>query len=110
LRPPLKLLVDESLPRRLKRHFPGHTVLTIPECGWAFKSNGALPALAAAELDIFLTAGQYLEYQQSLQQYDLAIIVLAARSNRLPDLLPLLPNALAAISHATPGSVVRVAI
>ena len=64
----MKLLVDKSLPRSLKRHFPGHTVLTVPECGWASKSNGALLALASAEFDVFITTDQNLEYKKNLQQ------------------------------------------
>jgi hypothetical protein len=105
----MKLLIGESLPRDLKHHFPGHAVSTVPECGWASKSNGALLAVAQGEFDIFITADQNLEYQQNPERFDLAIIVLVARSNRLPDLLPLVPAVLDAISDAIPGTLVRVA-
>jgi len=104
----MKLLIDESLPKDLKRHFPTHTAATVPECGWASKSNGDLLALAEAEFDVFLTADQNLEYQQNLERFDLAIIVLVARSNRLPDLLPLIPVAAEAILDAVPGTRVRI--
>jgi hypothetical protein len=38
-----------------------------------------------------------LRYQQLLQHRPLAILVLKAKSNRLPDLLPLVPNMLQAL-------------
>ena len=105
----MKLLIDESLPRDLKKHFPGHSVATVPECGWASKSNGARLTLAAADFDVFLTADQNLEHQQNLANHDIGIVVLVARSNRIADLLPLVPNALEAILAIRPGVVVRVA-
>ncbi|MEN8184364.1 MAG: DUF5615 family PIN-like protein [Myxococcota bacterium] len=105
----MKILIDESLPRDLKKHFPGHSVATVPECGWASKSNGALLAVAAADFDAFLTADQNLEHQQNLANYDIGIIVLVARSNRIADLLPLIPRAIATILAIRPGVVVRVA-
>ena len=104
----MKILIDESLPRDLKKQFPGHSVATVPECGWASKSNGALLAVAAADFDVFLTADQNLEHQQNLANHDIGIVVLVARSNRIADLLPLVPNAIATILAIRPGVVVRV--
>lgn len=74
----MKILIDESLPRDLKNHFPGHSVATVPERGWASKSNGALLTLAAGDFDVFLTADQSLEHQQNLSNYDIGIVVLVA--------------------------------
>ena len=105
----MKILIDESLPRDLKEHFPGHSVATVPERGWASKSNGALLALAAPDFDVFLTADQNLEHQQNLAKHDIGIIVLVARSNRIVELLPLVPKVLDTIREVRPGEVVRVA-
>ena len=52
----MRVLLDECLPRRLKRELVGHEVRTAPEMGWASKRNGELLALAAGEFDVFLTA------------------------------------------------------
>jgi predicted nuclease of predicted toxin-antitoxin system len=51
----MRVLVDECVPRRLKRHLPGHEVRTVPEVGWAGKKNGELLRLAAREFDAFVT-------------------------------------------------------
>jgi len=36
----MKILLDESLPKRLKKHFTGHAVKTVTEMGWQGKKNG----------------------------------------------------------------------
>ncbi len=67
----MKLLLDESLPRRLKSLFADHETRTVPEMGWQGTKNGELIRLAAAEFDVFLTADQNLQYQQNLVGVDI---------------------------------------
>jgi hypothetical protein len=43
----MKLLLNESLPKDLRQHLPGHQVSTVPERGCASKSNGELLRLAS---------------------------------------------------------------
>jgi hypothetical protein len=43
---PVRVLLDECLPRRLKRELVGHDAKTAPEMAWASKTNGELLALA----------------------------------------------------------------
>ena len=38
----MHILLDECLPRRLKRDLIGHEAHTVPEMGWAGKQNGDL--------------------------------------------------------------------
>ena len=85
----MRVLLDECLPKRLKRELVGHDARTAPEMGWASKRNGELLALAVDHFDIFLTADRNLSYQQDVSSFDIAIVVLVARSNRLEDLRPL---------------------
>ena len=91
----MRVLLDECLPRRLKRELLGHDAKTAPEMGWASKRNGELLALAAADFDVFLTADRNLSYQQDVSSFDIAIVVLVAPSNRIEDLRPLAPRVLA---------------
>jgi uncharacterized protein DUF5615 len=90
----VRVLLDECLPRRLKRELVGHDVKTAPEVGWTSKRNGELLALTASRFDAFLTADRNLSYQQDASAFDIAVIVLAARGNRLDDLRPLVPRLL----------------
>lgn len=106
----MRLLLDESLPRGLKRHLSAHEVATVPDQGWAGKSNGELLRLAEGEFDAFLTADQNVEYQQNLGAYNLAVIVLAAPTTRLQDLEALIPAVLNALEVTKSGEVVRVSL
>ena len=90
----MRVLLDECLPRRLKRELVGHDARTVPEMGWASKRNGELLALAVGQFDVFLTADRNLSYQQDVSSFDIAIVVLVARSNRFEDLRPLAPRIL----------------
>ena len=99
----MRVLLDECLPRRLKRELVGHDTRTAPEMGWASKRNGELLALAVGLFDVFITADRNLSYQQDLSSFDIAIVVLVARSNRLEDLRPLAPRVLEVLPSAQRG-------
>ena len=90
----MRILLDECLPRRLKRELVGHDAKTVPEMGWASKRNGELLALAAGQFDVFLTADRNLSYQQDISSLDIAIVVLVAGSNRFEALRSLTPRLL----------------
>jgi hypothetical protein len=62
----VRVLLDECLPKRLKRELVGHDTRTIPEMGWASKRNGELLALAVGRFDVFLTADRNLSFQQDV--------------------------------------------
>lgn len=57
---------------------------------------------------ILLTTDQNLRYQQNLQQAGVAVVVLVALSNKLSDLLPLMPDARSVLDTITPGEVIEV--
>ena len=99
----MKVLIDECVDWRLARDIPGHSVKTARQMGWTTIKNGELLALAAAEFDVFVTVDRNLSFQQKLGSYPIAVIVLAAKSNRLADLRPLVPKLLAAIERAQAG-------
>ncbi len=54
--------------------------------------NGELLRRAAREFDVWVTADQNIEYQQNLNRFDIAVVVLVARRNELEALLPLMPQ------------------
>ena len=106
----MKLLLDESLPQDLRLHLPDHEAVTVPFRGWASKRNGELLRLASPEFDVFITADQNLEHQQNIGQFDIAVVILMAPSNRLADLMPLLPKVLGLLASVRPGRIYRVAV
>ena len=106
---PVRVLLDEQLPRLLARYLTGHDVRTVAQESWAGLKNGVLLTKAeGAGFTAFVTGDQNLEFQQNLSKRRLGVIVLRARSNQLEDLLGLIPGALTAIETVEPGQVLRV--
>lgn len=104
----MRILIDENLPRKLGALLEGHECRTVVECGWSGKKNGELLALADPLFDVLLTLDKNLPYQQNLDSLRVAVLIMRARSNRLADLVPLLPECLAALGTIQPRQVIRV--
>ncbi|MBH0181574.1 MAG: DUF5615 family PIN-like protein [Nitrospira sp.] len=104
----MRLLLDESVPRRFRQALPAHTVKTAVEMGWGGSKNGALLELAAAEFEAFITVDQNLPYQQNIATLPIAAVVLVAPSNELQALLPLVPRLEEALATLQPRSLVQI--
>jgi len=105
----MRILLDECLPRKLKRELPDHDVSTVPEMGWASIQNGALLALMESIFDVFITVDGNLRHQQNLCGRNIALIVLAAPDNTIETLRPLMPQVLRELVVIRSGEIVRVA-
>jgi hypothetical protein len=103
----MRILLDECLPRQLKRELRVHDVRTVPEVGWAAIKNGELLRLAAGQFGVFLTIDQRLERQERLSP-GLSIVTLVARTNSIDSLRPLVPAILEALDSLTPGQRLRI--
>jgi Domain of unknown function (DUF5615) len=106
----MKILLDECIDRKLAREFVGCEVKTVPLMGWAGIKDGQLLVLAETEFDVFITVDRNLSFQQNLSQFDIAVIVLQASSNRLADLKPLAPAVLAILTTVAKGQVTVVGL
>jgi len=104
----MHLLLDESVPRRLRRALLAHTVKTAVEMGWGGVKNGALLTLAAAEFDAFITVDKNLLYQQNITAIPIAVVVLIAYSNELQTLLPLVPRLEEVLATLQPRTLVQI--
>ena len=105
----MRILLDECVPRPLRRELTDYEIRTVVEMGWSGKKNGELLQLMAQEsFTVLLTTDQNLRYQQNLQQAEVAVVVLVASSNRLPDLLPLIPSVRSVLETIAPGVVVEI--
>jgi hypothetical protein len=101
----VKVLLDECLPKRLAGMLVGHEVLTARQMNWLGLSNGRLLLSANPLFDVFVTVDKNLVRQQDLTGLRIAVIVLRARSNKIEDLGPLVPQVLALLGCVTPGTV-----
>ena len=62
----MKLLLDECLPRKLKREFTGHKVLTIDEAGFKGLKNGELIRSAGEKgFEVLVSVDKNIEQQQN---------------------------------------------
>jgi PIN like domain len=105
----MRILLDECVPRRLRHELPGHDVHTVHEMGWSGKKNGELLQLMAGQaFEVLLTVDQSIRHQQNLQSAGIALVVLVAPSNRLADLVPLMPSVQVVLNSAKPGDVIEV--
>lgn len=106
----MKLLLDECVPRRFCSSLSSdqHQCLTVPEAGFAGKTNGELIALAEASFDVFITLDKGFAYEQNLTGRTIAIILIRSKSARLADLLLHAQSCRDAISKIKPGEIVQV--
>jgi len=106
----VKILLDECLPRDLRKHLVGHDCGTVPEAGLAGMGNGELLKLAERSgWQVLLTMDRGMPYQQNLAGRTISLAIIRAPSNRLPDLLPHVPKILAALPTLKPGEVILIA-
>jgi predicted nuclease of predicted toxin-antitoxin system len=103
----MRILLDECLPARLRRNLPGHDVQTVPQAGWASIKNGKLLRLIAdsGKFDLFLTVDKNLPREQKIEGLPFAVVVLRAKSNRFPDVIPFAPEILRRLPEFQPGHV-----
>jgi predicted nuclease of predicted toxin-antitoxin system len=101
----VKILLDECIDWRLSRDLAGHEVMTARQMGWTSIKNGELLALAADIFDAFVTVDRNLSFQQNVVAFEIAIIVLRAKTNRLAELRSLVPSLLDALASAKVGRV-----
>lgn len=104
----MRLLLDESVPVRLRLHIEGHAVQTVAEMGWLGVKNGRLLDLAASHFDAFVTVDKNLQYQQNLTKLPVSVIVLDAHSNELHVLLQLLPTLQSTLRDLAPRTLIRI--
>ena len=73
--------------------------------GWGNLDNGDLLDAMARHFDALVTVDKRLPQQQHVADRAFGIVILRARSNRLADLLPLVPDLLVVLSTLRAGEV-----
>ena len=70
--------------------------------------NGELLSAASEKFDVLLTVDRNISYQQTIQNYDLALLIIEGKTTRLQDLEPLVPQVLETLDNIKQGTVERV--
>ena len=58
---------------------------------WFKSQNGELLTLAEGRWDVLLTSDRNIKHQQNMTGRSVSILILCAKTNRMKDLLPLMP-------------------
>jgi predicted nuclease of predicted toxin-antitoxin system len=106
----MKILIDECLPVALKGNLAalGHDCQTVRQAGFGSKKNGELLTLAEGRWDVLVTSDRNIKYQQNMTGRRVSILILCAKSNRMKDLLSLMPACAQALLSIQAGSVAEV--
>lgn len=102
------ILLDSCVPRPFKRELRPYPVKHTSETGWQDFDDRPLLEYADRSFDVLITTDQNLRYQQNLSRYELSVIVLIARTNRLEDLQPLVPELLDVLEEIQPGELFEI--
>ena len=104
----MKLLLDECVPRRLKRDFVSCEIFTVEEAGFKGLKNGNLISAAKGIFDVLITVDKNIQHQQNKETLPIAIIILAAKSNRYESLSPLISRALEILQTIKIGEITKI--
>ena len=99
----MKVLLDENIDHGLRKLLGQHDVVTVTYMRWTGLKNGELLRIAEdSGIEVLLTGDQTLTFEQNLTGRRLAIVALSAI--QLPIIKKNLPQIIAAIDNAAPGS------
>lgn len=104
----MRVLLDENLPADLAGLLGGHDVETVSGLGWNGVKNGELLRRMHGAFHALVTMDRKLPRQQNLKALPFGVVLVEARSNRMIDLRPLVPNMLVALDGISPGELRRI--
>jgi len=89
----MKLLLDENVPKKLKRDLAEFEVYTVTDKKWNGIKNGELLKLMVIEnFDALITFDRNMQFQQNFQKYTLAVFVFNAVDNTYDTLKEYIPR------------------
>ena len=105
-----RVLLDENLPRKLRRELAEFTVRTVQEEGWTSFRNGELLSRAQHAFDALLTADRRLQYQQNISRFDIGVVVIVTVELRLRRIVAAREEIRHALARIGPGEVLSVQV
>jgi predicted nuclease of predicted toxin-antitoxin system len=103
-----RVLLDACIDRRLKKSIIGHDVWTARDKRINELPDGELLDAIDGKFDVLITQDKSLPHQNRVAGRSFGVVLLRARSNRIVDLLPLVPAMMRAIADVKPGEVLDV--
>lgn len=100
----MRVLLDECVPRGIRRYLVGHAVRSVQTLGWSGMPDDRLLADADGRFDVVVTTDVRLASDRDLAGRSYAVVLLRGRRSSLRGLAAaaaLLPGALAALQPGT---------
>lgn len=104
----MRVHLDESIPVDFVQDLAELSGQTVIGLGWAGLKNGALLRQAAGQYQVLVTMDKNLQFQQNLAAHAIGVVLIRARSNRIDELRPLVPQILRAVGTVELGKVLVV--
>lgn len=96
----MKILLDENLPKKLKRDLQEYEIYTIREKGWNGIKNGPLLKLLIDEdFNVLMTFDKNIQFQQNFRKYPITVFLLNAVDNTYDTLKELVPEIISKLSQ-----------
>ncbi len=71
--------------------------------GWSGLANGELLKVAEKQFDVLITGDRNLSFQQRVSTFNIAVIILHAKTTQLDDTLVLMEKVNSVLDTITPG-------
>jgi len=99
----MKILLDENIPKNLKKDLSQFDVITVQEMGWNGLQNGALlNNMLENKIDILIAADKNLQNQQNFKKYPIPVILLDVLKLTYPDIQSMIPKLLELLLQRKP--------
>jgi len=105
-----RVLLDENLPRGLRRDLPDFAVRTVQEENWTSLANGDLLGRAQDRFDVLLTADRRLQFQQNLSRFKMGIVVVLTVSLQYRHIRVAVDAIRGALAAVEPGQLLHVQV
>ena len=105
---PMRILLDESIPRKLGFLLSDHHVRTVQQMGFGGLANGKLLQAASSDFDVLISGDQNMSYQQNANTLPMAVVVLIANNNKLESFIPLVPRLLETLAILDSPKFIRI--
>ena len=105
-----RVLLDENLPRKLRRDLNEFSVRTVQEEVWTSFANGELLGRAQDRFDVLLTADRRLQFQQNLARFKIGVVVILTVSLQYRHIRQSIEAIRAALAAVKPGELLHVQV
>lgn len=89
----MKVLLDECVTKKLKKHLDGFEVATVREMNLSGIKNGSLLAFCVEQgFEVLLTIDKNMMFQQNMNKYEITIVVLNSKTSKIEELVEFIPS------------------